>query len=183
MQARFLLWIVPFTWSRYWFGLHIFCLLDWTHCELFRFPDLKTPILTIKFCTWNGAHGEYDWSTLRGCLLLLGTWSYLWFHQGSVFALFSGFVFHMGFMRLFTARYITLSFWWGKREFGVKDGHIHKLNIIQNFEISIKRPTSDNWIEMMEIAKDPKGHKIQVEKKSHSWLSNVNSNIQKYIHM
>jgi hypothetical protein len=34
----------------------------------------------------------------RGCLLLLGTWSHLWFVQGSVLAQSSEFVFHTWFM-------------------------------------------------------------------------------------
>jgi hypothetical protein len=76
-------------------------------CGLFHFPDLDTPILTIECCALNGAHD-------RGCLLL-DTWFYLWFLQGSMFAQFSGFVFHTGFMRLITVRYITCQFWWEKK--------------------------------------------------------------------
>jgi hypothetical protein len=71
--------------------------------------------------------------------------------------------------------------WW---QFGVKDGDIHKLNIILNLEFLIfdqeayAGQTSEYW---KEIAKDPKGYKMQVEK-YHSWFSKVNSNIQKNIH-
>jgi hypothetical protein len=60
VQARVLLWIVPFTWPRYSFGLRIFRLLDWhtdSDCVLIRFPDLDTSILTIEFFVSNGAHG------------------------------------------------------------------------------------------------------------------------------
>jgi hypothetical protein len=50
MQAWFLLWIVPFTWSRYWFGLQTFCVLDWTHwfwLQIVPFP-------------WSG-HTDFDY--------------------------------------------------------------------------------------------------------------------------
>jgi hypothetical protein len=88
-RHRFGLWVVPFPWSRY--------------------TDFDYWILRFKWGTRRVC------SVNRGCLLL-DTWSYLWFLQGSVFAQFSGFVFHTGFMRLITFRYITFSFWWAKND-------------------------------------------------------------------
>jgi hypothetical protein len=108
--------IVLFTWFRYRFGLRIFCLLDWT----------------LWFWQWVvlfpwSRHTYFDywilrlkWGTQRmwpvdGCLLL-DAWSYVWFLQGSVFAQFSGFIFHKGFMSLITVRYITFFILMGKKD-------------------------------------------------------------------
>jgi hypothetical protein len=100
-KPDFYWWIVPFTWSTYWFGLHILRLLDWTH----RFWLWVVPFPWSKHTDFNYGNLRFKWGTRRvwpvdrGCLLL-DTWSHLWFLQGSVFAQFSGFVFHTGFMRL-----------------------------------------------------------------------------------
>ena len=91
VQAWFLLWIVPFIWSRYWFGLQIFRLLDWTHrfwLWVVPFPWSRHTyfdywILRIK---WGK---QRMWPIDRGCLLP-DTWPYLWFLQGYVFAQFPG---------------------------------------------------------------------------------------------
>jgi hypothetical protein len=73
VQAWFLLWIVPFTWSRYWFGLQIFRLLDrtyWFWLWVVPFPwsrhtDFDFWILHLKCGTWWV--GPVD----RGCLYSL----------------------------------------------------------------------------------------------------------------
>jgi hypothetical protein len=196
VQSRFLLWIVPFTWCRYWFWLLIFRLLDWTYwfwllifrlldwtywfwlrivpftwldililtvdipftwldvliltvdipftwldililtvdipftwldililtadcsvylnghsdfdCELFRFPDLDTPIFAIEMEHTTGITGRQGMvAPPRHLILPLG---FVW---GSLSAQSSS-VFHTVFMRLITVCYITLTFGWKK---------------------------------------------------------------------
>jgi hypothetical protein len=65
-------------------------------------------------------------------------------------------------------RYIAFLFWWEKKMTAcVKDGDIQKVNIILNLEVwklnqkAHAGQTSKNCIE---IAKDPKGYKMQAEK-------------------
>jgi hypothetical protein len=80
------LWIVPFTWSEHWFWLqnssvYLIGRTDFDS-EFFPLPNLDTLIMT---------HGLKKGSrrvrpVSRGCLLLLGTWSYLWYFRGFVLA-------------------------------------------------------------------------------------------------
>jgi hypothetical protein len=76
-------------------------------CGLFRFPNLDTPILTFEISRLKWGTRQV-WPVDRGCLLL-DTWSYFWFLQGSMFAQFSEFLFHTGLIRLITVRYITFN--------------------------------------------------------------------------
>jgi hypothetical protein len=60
-----------------------------------RQPILDTLILTTVctvYLNWNNGLRRV-WPVGRDCLFLLGTWSYLWYIQNSVFALFSNLYF------------------------------------------------------------------------------------------
>jgi hypothetical protein len=127
-------------------------------CGLFCLHDLDTLILTIEFCALKGAHGGYDRST------------------GDDYSLTpdptSGFSRGLCLLNLYETDYSSLYYFFhsdGKKrwQFSVKDGDIHKLSIILNLEFWNFNPeaqagqTSEYWIE---LAKDPKGYKMQVEK-------------------
>jgi hypothetical protein len=169
MQDRFLLWIVPFTWTRHWFGLRILCILDWT--LLILTADCSVSLIwthqfwLVTFAFEIGAHSGCNWWTGDAYPPSppLGTWFTsslpnlpdLYFIQGlwdwSLFA-------------------VLPYYYDGKRwQLGLMDGHIHKLNIILNLKLwnfnqkGHAGQTSEYWIE---ISKDPKGYKIQIEKNS-----------------
>jgi hypothetical protein len=170
VQARCLLWIVPFAWSRYWFGLRIFRLLDWTHWFWLWVPfpwSRHTDFdYWILICALNRVYGRCERSTGDAYSLTPDPTS--GFSKGPCL---------LNFLNLYFIRDLwdwslsVILFFHsdGKKkwQFGVKDGDIHKLNFILNLEFwSFNKKAhagqaSEYWIE---IAKDPKSYKMQVEK-------------------
>jgi hypothetical protein len=135
-------------------------------CGLFRFPDIDTPILSIEFYVLNGAHGGCDRSTRDAYSLTPDPTS--GFSRGPCL---------LNFLDLYYIRdlwdwslfiiLITFSFWWKDDSLVSKTAIYIKLNIILNLEFwnfnqeVHAGQTSEYWIE---IAKDSKGYKMQVEK-------------------
>jgi hypothetical protein len=78
------LWIVLFTWFGHWFWLRISSVYLIWRADSFRLPNLDT-----DFDKWFWG---LQWDSRRvrpvnrECLLLLDTWSHLWFVRGSVLA-------------------------------------------------------------------------------------------------
>jgi hypothetical protein len=67
----------------------------WSKCCLMCFIPIVKPFLIhwswlrLEPFTWTVSRAHGGWPVDRGCLLLLGTWSHLWYVQRTVFALFS----------------------------------------------------------------------------------------------
>ena len=130
-------------------------------CGLFHFPD-DTSILTIEFCSLNGAHSRCDQSTGDAYSLTPDPTS--GFFRGACLTKLRDLYFiHTGFIGLITVRYISILFWRKRDDSLVSFTAIYILNLeFWNFNQKPYTGLASEYC--IEIAKDSKGCKIHLEK-------------------